>query len=229
MATKKMFYMMSSFLLIGLLAGCGGSNPNVSPQEASAETPQKEELATIFHTTIETKEDNGVTVITYKVKNTSGEIQELTFSNGLQADYILYDEAGNKVKQFSDEVLSKQAIQELKIEVDEELQNEFRINDLPNGRYVIEVFLTANKEDTRVLMDIIIENSQVSKGTGLLVGQMDPHTVEISMDHTKSAFQLSDEAIQQVQSLHDGEAVTFIFTENGQQKTIEKFLDEEGK
>ncbi|NYE07257.1 Cu/Ag efflux protein CusF [Bacillus niacini] len=40
------------------------------------------------------------------------------------------------------------------------------------------------------------------------------------------AFQLKEEAIQQLPSLKEGSEISFVYTENEIQKTIEKFLIE---
>ena len=156
----------------------------------------------------------------------SGVSQKLTLPSGLQADYIVYDEAGKKVKQYSDEVMSTQAIVEVMVENNQEISNEFTISDLYNGRYRIEVFLRAEEEQAKVVTDLIIENTLYSKGSGVLVGQIDPHSIEMDIKGEKIAFQLKEEAIQQLPSLKEGSEITFVYTENEIQKTIERFLQE---
>lgn len=161
MVNMKMRFVVSSALIFGLITGCGttGTSTNGGSAEVKVEDRQQEEVETNFHTSIETKEENDIQIVNYKVKNISGEKQTLTFSSGLQVDYIVYDKEGNKVKQYSDEILSTQAIEEVNLENDDEIQQEFMISDLEIGEYVIEVFLTAKEDQAKVLMDLIVENT----------------------------------------------------------------------
>lgn len=67
------------------------------------------------------------------------------------------------------------------------------------------------------------------EGKGTYLGQMDPHTIEISVDGVPSAFQLTDRAISQLASIQEGLEVQFVYTEtNIEQKTIEKFVTADG-
>jgi hypothetical protein len=227
MRIKKLIYILGTTIVIGLLTGCGmGSETKGSAEGSKVEKPNQNEneIAAKFHATIETKEENGTLIINYKVKNLSGKTQKLTFPSGLEADYIVYDQEGKKIKQYSDDVMSTQAIKELELENNQEITKEFTISDLANGTYRIEVFLTAKEEEAKVVTDLIVKKSY-SKGTGVLVGQMDPHTIEIDIDGKKVAFQLTEEAQKQYPSLTEGEQVTFLYKENESgQKTIEKFV-----
>jgi hypothetical protein len=221
--------MVMIVLAAGLLCACGtGNNANGNGEgvknENLTENPKQNEIAAQFHPSIEIKEENNSVIINYKVKNSSGEPQKLSFPNGLQADFIVYDEKGLKVKQYSDEVMSTQAITEVTLENHQEIQNSFTISDLYNGSYRIEVFLTAREEDAKVVTDLLVENSLYTKASGILVGQMDPHTIEVDVEGEKVAFQLTEKAMGQFSSLKDGSEISFVYTENDIQKTIEKFL-----
>jgi hypothetical protein len=223
--------MMMIVLAAGLLSACGtGNNTNGNGEgvkkENLTESPKQNEIVARFHPTIETQEENNSIIIHYKVKNLSGEPQKLSFLTGLQADYIIYDKEGKKVKQYSEEVMSTQAISEVTLENNQEIQNSFTISDLYNGRYRIEVFLTAKEEQAKVVTDLIVEQSLYTKASGILVGQMDPHTIEVDVKGEKVAFQLTEEAIGQLPSLKEGSEISFVYTENEIQKTIEKFLVE---
>jgi hypothetical protein len=221
--------MLVIVLAAGLLGACGiGNNTNGNGEgvkkENPAENPKQNDIIAQFHPSIEIKEENNAVIINYKVKNLSGEPQKLSFPNGLQADFIVYDEKGLKVKQYSEEVMSTQAITEVTLENNQEIQNSFTISDLYNGRYRIEVFLTAEEEEAKMVTDLLVENSLYTKASGILVGQMDPHTVEVDVKGEKVAFQLTEEAIGQLPSLREGNEISFVYTENDIQKTIEKFL-----
>jgi predicted small secreted protein len=228
MVFKKVL-MVVLVLAAGLLSACGTGNNTKGngdgvKKENPAENPRQNEIVAQFHPSIEIKEENNSVIINYKVKNLSGEPQILTFPNGLQADFIVYDEKGIKVKHYSDEVMSTQAITEVTLENNQEIQNSFTISDLYNGRYRIGVFLTAKEEEAKVVTDLLVENSLYTKASGILVGQMDPHTIEVDVKGEKVAFQLTEEAMGQLPSLRDGNEITFVYTENDIQKTIEKFL-----
>ncbi|MEH7255119.1 BsuPI-related putative proteinase inhibitor, partial [Neobacillus niacini] len=170
--------------------------------------------------------ENNSIKINYKVKNVSGASQKLTLPSGLQADFIIYDEEGKKVKKYSDEVMSTQALIEVMVENNQEITNEFTISDLYNGRFRIEVFLRAKEEQAKVVTELNIENSLYSKGSGELIGQIDPHSIELDVKGEKIAFQLKEEVIQQLPLLKEGSDISFVYSENELQKTIEKFLIE---
>jgi Cu/Ag efflux protein CusF len=222
---NKLFFIISLALMIVLLAGCGtGDTTKGSAEGTKIELPKQNEIVAKFHATIETKAVNDKMIIKYKVKNLSGKPQNLTFTSGLEADYIVYDLKGKKVKQYSEEVMSTQAIKEIELANNQEITKEFTISDLPNGQYRIEVFLTAKEEEAKVVTDLIVKNS-FSKGTGVLAGQMDPHTIEIDIEGKKVAFQLTEDAIKQLSSLKEGDQVSFLYKENETgQKLIQKFI-----
>ncbi|MFJ5760709.1 BsuPI-related putative proteinase inhibitor [Neobacillus sp. NPDC093182] len=220
---------MMIVLLAGLLSACGtgnqtNGNGEVVKKENPIDHPKQSEIAASVHPSIEIKEENNSTIINYKVKNISGSPLKLSFPSGLQADYIVYDEQGNKVKQYSEEVMSTQAITEMTFDNHQEIQNSFTITDLYNGTYTIEVFLTAKEEQARVVMDLKVEKSLFSKATGIFTGQIDPHSIEVDIKGEKVAFQLKEEAIQQLPFLKEGSEISFVYTENEIQKSIEKFL-----
>jgi len=232
MKNKRMFFVLSSILVVGILNGCGaGTNTviNTDGKHGGVEPdlPKQEDVVAELHSSIETKEENNSVIVTYKVKNISGKLKELTFPSGLKADYIVYDLKGTKVKQYSDEVSSTQAIIEVALENNEEINTEFNISDLTNGQYKIEVFLTANEEEAKVVMDLHVKDSLNFQGSGELLGQIDPHSIELLFEGKEEAFQLSERAMQEYSLLIEGTRVSFIFTESDiGQKTIEKFLIE---
>jgi len=235
MSAKKTSIFITSILLIALLSACGTeSKPTETstepkPTETSTdlkteEAPNKEEISAKFQPTVELSEEGEATIINYKAVNVSGSEQKLTFTDGLQVDFIIYDEAGEVVKQLSKESSSTQVIEELTLAENDLLEKEFTITDLYNGEYKIEVFLTAKEDEAKVVSDLIIKNSTYSKAVGELVGLMDPHTVEITVDGEAAAFQLTDIAQQQISTLKDGSQVSFIYKVANEQKTIEEFL-----
>ncbi|WP_042460615.1 BsuPI-related putative proteinase inhibitor [Neobacillus dielmonensis] len=214
-------------LVIGLLTGCGTGNGNegsAGAKEIKAESPKNNEIAPKFHPTIEATEQNNSVNLNYRVKNISGETKTLTFPNGIKADYIVYDEAGKKVKQFSEDHLSTQAIEKISLKNNEELTKAFTISDLANGRYNVEVFLNAEEEEAKAVTELNVTNS-FAQGAGTLNGQMDPHTIEVDMNGTPTAFQMTEKAIQQLPNYRDGDLISFHYRENETgQKTILSFV-----
>ncbi|MEH7157758.1 BsuPI-related putative proteinase inhibitor [Neobacillus drentensis] len=225
MLRNKWFLLIFSIVLFGILAGCGTDDtPKGNAEGKKTELPEQNEIAAKFHATIETKAVNNTMMIFYKVKNLSEKTKKLTFTSGLEADYIVYDLKGKKVKQYSDEVMSTQAMKEVELGSNQEIAKEFIISDLPNGHYRVEVFLTAKEEEAKVVTDLIVNNS-FNKESGVLVGQMDPHTIEVDINGKKTAFQLTEEAIKQLSSLKEGQQVSFLYKENDKgQKTIQEFV-----
>jgi hypothetical protein len=223
------FKKMMIVLLVGLLSACGtdnetNGNGGALKKQNSIVNQKQSEIAARVHPSIEIKEENNSTIINYKVTNISGGPLKLSFPSGLQADYIVYDENGKKVKQYSEEVMSTQAITEMTFDNNQDIQNSFTLTDLYNGTYKIEVFLTAMEEQARVVMDLKVEKSQFFKASGIFTGQIDPHSIEVDMKGEKVAFQLKEEAIQQLPSLKEGNEISFVYTENEIQKSIEKFI-----
>jgi hypothetical protein len=223
------FKKMMIVLLVGLLSACGtdsqtNENGGALKKQNSIDDQKQSEIAAKVHPSIEIKEENNATIINYKVKNISGGPLKLSFQSGLQADYIVYDDQGKKVRQYSEEVMSTQAITEMTFDNNQEIQNSFTLTDLYNGTYKIEVFLKAKEEQARVVMDLKVEKSLFTKATGIFTGQIDPHSIEVDMKGEKVAFQLKEEAIQQLPSLKEGSEISFVYTENEIQKSIEKFI-----
>jgi hypothetical protein len=235
MVNKKWLFGIGIVLLFFLLSGCGlGASSNKDVDKGNEEPPKQKKMAATFETLVSSKQQNNTVIVEYKTKNISDKMVKLTFPTGLKVDYIIYDEQGTKVKQYSDVVMATQAIVEVELQNGEEINQEFTISDLSNGKYVVELFLTAKEEEAKGALgavDLLINNSPSTKGTGDLIGQMDPHTVEIMMNGVPTAFQLSEEAIDQLPLLNDGEGATFMYSTkalegNIEQKTIEKFIFE---
>ncbi|MEH7119255.1 BsuPI-related putative proteinase inhibitor [Neobacillus vireti] len=225
MRKKRWQFVIGSFLIIGLLSGCGtGDKTNASSEVSKSVPPKQNEIAANFLPDIDIQEDSGKVVVHYTVKNISGKPKKLTFRTGLEADFILYDSSGKKIKQYSDEVMSIQVLKEMVVESNQIISKDFTISDLPNGQYKLEVFLTAKEEAAKVVKNFNIKSS-FSNGEGVYIGQMDPHTIEMEIQRKKIAFQLTNTAMQQLSSLKEGETVSFVYIENDKgQKVIQKFI-----
>ncbi|MEH7417330.1 BsuPI-related putative proteinase inhibitor [Neobacillus drentensis] len=157
---KKLLLVITSALLVGLLSGCGeGEKTNASSEVSKSAPPNQNEIAANFLPEIALKVENGKTLVRYTVKNISGEPKKLTFRTGLEADYIVYDASGKKIKQYSDEVMSTQVIKEMILENNQTITKNFIITGLPNGKYRLEVFLTAKEEQAKAVTALTIKNT----------------------------------------------------------------------
>jgi Cu/Ag efflux protein CusF len=226
MANKKIYFVISTAIVFGLLTGCGTRTQTNGTNSGTKTEYQKQEKVTAkFIPSLEIKEDSHDMTVKYAVKNISGKKQKLTFTNGLKADFVVYDQNGKKVKQYSEEVSATQATEEISLDNNKEIEQKFTISDLPNGQYKLEVFLTSKEEKAKSEAEFIVKNSLYTNGSGQYVGQMDPHTIEVNIDGNKTAFQLSDEAIKQLTSIKEGDQISFIYSEKESgQKTIERFF-----
>jgi len=149
---------MSSMLLMGMIGGCGTGGG--SDSSSKGETTKHGKNAPDLLTSLNAKINNNKVILYYKVKNISGKTRKLTFPSSLQADAIVFDEEGKKVKQFSDGTLSAQVIQELNLKNNQEISKKFTIGPLSAGHYKIEAFLTAKEEAAKAVKNISIPNSE---------------------------------------------------------------------
>ncbi|MGO4889075.1 BsuPI-related putative proteinase inhibitor [Anaerobacillus sp. MEB173] len=231
--TKISYLLLSSLVAAGLLVGCGTSDTNSEPEvidegnEVEKEQGTDEEAAEVelvSHVDI-TNEEDGTVKVVYSVSNETDKEVELVFSSSLQADYIVYDEEGQKVAQYSDDAAFSMALQEHTLQPSEGLVNEFEIEGLPNGNYTIDLFLNLVEGEAVTTEAFTVENSIYYKGVGLYVGQADPHTIEVELDGIPTAFQLTEHAQEQLVELEEGSEITFIYTDTEiEQKTIERFI-----
>ncbi|WP_042355543.1 BsuPI-related putative proteinase inhibitor [Bacillus rubiinfantis] len=227
---KFIFAVMFFMLLFAALAGCGAKKETNqqtegSPASDNQEATEQKKTVPDLQPLLEISEEKNNVVVTYKVKNRAAAPKKLTFPSGLEADYILYDGANGVIKKYSDELYSTQAIKEQTLASGETLTKQFELPPLVNGSYKIEVHLAANEEKAKVVKEFTVEHLQYQAGSGKLSGQADPHTVEIEQDGKITAYQLSEQAQQEILELKDGTNVTFIYLENQQgQRTIQSFL-----
>ncbi|MCM3570394.1 BsuPI-related putative proteinase inhibitor [Neobacillus mesonae] len=225
MLNNRFFYLIFSVVIIGMLSGCGSSDDDhLNSDSVTPKNSAGNSIAAKFHPTLDIKEEEKDVIVKYNVKNLSGASKKLSFSNGLEADFVLYDQNGHILKRHSQNVLSSQALKEMTLKNNQVIEKVFKIPGLVNGDYKIEVFLLANEEQAKVVTEFKVEHSIYTKGHGKLTGLMDPHTIEVNQDGEAVAYQLSTQAREEVTSLKDGIIVSFIYSENGNgQKVIQWF------
>ena len=221
MVAKSRKWKTAGVLAILLLAGCGAQGQN-GEGSSQADRAMKEEAE--MAASIETKETDEHTVVHFQVENTSGKEMSLTFPNGLQADYVLFDEEGKELGRLSENMFSTQAVTETAIPSGETLEYEFVIDGLPNGSYSIEAFLTAKESDEKAIAEFEITKSPFVKDSGELAVSS-PGSVEIKTEKYQHAFQLSEQAASQLPGMKEGSKVDFVYREDGSgNRVIERFM-----
>lgn len=171
--------------------------------------------------------------VLYKVYNSTEKELALTFNNGLKVDYILYSE-DKKVYQHSENVMVTEAIEEEVLKQGEERSFELEIpNDLKAGEYKLEVWLTAETDfETKQTKIITIPESSglpvASDGdegqtrlagdatietTGVYIGQVDPHSIEIESENGMAVYQMNEEIQKKLKSIQEGTQIEFSYEE----------------
>nr|WP_239454473.1 BsuPI-related putative proteinase inhibitor [Bacillus suaedaesalsae] len=115
---------------------------------------------------LELKEQPGGEIsVIYKATNKSKKDQKLSFTSGLKADAILYDKNETKLSQYSDNILSTQALQEVTLKPEESIEQQFIFENIPNGEYVVEAFLTGNEQQVKARMVLTVQENTVTLGS----------------------------------------------------------------
>lgn len=222
---KKIPYLLiSTAVMAGLLTGCG-----VEKKTSNSETKAPVEENIVVEDPIlgeaHYTEENGNIKINYTAKNMTSDTINILFQNGAKVDYILYNQDGNQIDQYTKQFLSTTVQEEVALKPKETIDQEFMIHDLPNGHYSVEVFLTEPDFNTKDVLAIDVKNSIYHTGIGTLIGRVDLNSVEVEMNGTTRVFQLTDFAKEQLLPINDNSGVDFIYTETGiEQPTIEKFI-----
>jgi Cu/Ag efflux protein CusF len=78
--------------------------------------------------------------------------------------------------------------------------------------------------------EILVDKNLYLEGNGTYVGQIDNRSIEITINGKPIAFKLTDEAFKQLESIKEGDEVSFVYTDSKiEQKTIEKFQLKDSK
>lgn len=97
--------------------------------------------------------------------------------------------------------------------------NENNAQEQSNENIIEENGPETNEENT-AQGNASIEQVELMTGTGMYVGQADPHTIEIETSDGPVAFQLTDAARSDVDALSPGQQVTYQYEDNGEQLVI---------
>ncbi|MHC0038266.1 BsuPI-related putative proteinase inhibitor [Pseudoneobacillus sp. C159] len=224
---KIPFMILSSVMIASLLAGCGANQKTNGAADQGNNAPVEEKVGVeeAILGNVKVSEENGKIHIRYEAKNISKQTQNLTFQSGMKVDYILYDQEGKEVDRYSKNAIATMALEEVALDAQEAISEEFVIDNLPNGHYSMEVFLNEKDQNGKEVVSFDVTESIYNRVVGTLTGRIDLHSVEIMMDGVPKAFQLTDFAQEQLMTLEDGVEVEFIYTDTGiEQATIEKLI-----
>ncbi|OEH86433.1 hypothetical protein BHU72_13525 [Desulfuribacillus stibiiarsenatis] len=100
---------------------------------------------------------DGIVRVVYALKNQTEQEMELVFPSGLKADYIVYDETGKQVKQFSEDKMFTMAIETMILKQGEDLVYTFEIEGLGKGKYTIKLFLNVADTPAEIVKEFTIE------------------------------------------------------------------------
>jgi Intracellular proteinase inhibitor len=169
---------------------------------------------------------NGNVKLNYKAKNQTENVVTYTFPSGLTVDYIVYDSEGKKFTQYSDQVLSTLAIEEMTLKQGEEYQENFIIKGLPNGKYTIDVFLNTKEDQAKTSKKFTVKNSIYNRTKGTLISWNDKaNTVQIMLGEKPTTFQMTDFVKEQLMPIEKGQEMDFIYSDTKiELKTIEKII-----
>jgi hypothetical protein len=221
---KLPFMILSSMMIAGLLAGCGADQKTTGGSE---KTPVEESIKVedAILGNLQVSEENGKVFIRYEAKNVSDQKQNFSFRSGMKVDYILYNHEGKEIDRYSKNALATLALEEVALDSEEVISDEFVIDNLPNGNYSVEVFLNEPEQTAKEIVPFEVTGSIYNQVVGTLTGRIDLHSVEVMIDGVPKAFQLTDFAQEQLMTVEDGIEIEFIYTDTGiEAATIEKFI-----
>ncbi|WP_163103274.1 BsuPI-related putative proteinase inhibitor [Peribacillus alkalitolerans] len=169
---------------------------------------------------------NGNVKLNYKVKNQTEKVVSYTFPSGLTVDYIVYDSEGKKFTQFSDQVSSTLAIEEMSLKQGEEYQENFIIEGLPNGKYTIDVFLNAKEDQAMTSKKFTVKKSVYNRTKGTLISWNDKaNTVQVMLGKKPTSFQMTDSVKEQLLPIEKGQEMDFVYSDTKiELKTIERII-----
>ncbi|GAE35476.1 BsuPI-related putative proteinase inhibitor [Halalkalibacter akibai] len=223
-------FLLTLIVAVCMITGCGSLNvtqPVTVGTVNDKEVNEEEQVTGPLTSKLETLEqENGALRVLYQVWNETEQDQVVQFTSGLKVDMEIYDENGVLVRQYSDEVLSTQALEELSLKKGEIYEEEIIIDQLINGTYTLHVYLNVPERAGETSEQITIKSSIYNKGEGV-ISKVHPDLIEVTIESEQSNFQLTDFAKEQLLDLSEEEEISFIYTETEiEDKMIESFLYE---
>ncbi|WLR51762.1 S-layer homology domain-containing protein [Bacillus tianshenii] len=162
----KRKYLIWGSLAAGLFLYSGGDIAVASEGESNYSEEKREsgivagELGGNADITIN---EDGTVKVSYTAKNQTPYELDFTFHNGLKVDYILSNSEGEVISQYSNEVMTTQAIETITLKQAEEINREFLLKDLKPGSYSIKLFLNVPEQNGMVTKTFSIEQQQSFK------------------------------------------------------------------
>lgn len=187
--------------LIGLVA-CGTTNPVDEENQGEKETVDESNETSETDETSEGENAQGEPII----------MNDLGIYVGQADPHTVEIETNEGSKAFQ---LTEQSSAQIK---------ELQANDKVRFEYYV------NEHEQNVLQSIEKMTGTTNEDepeTGIYNGQQDPHTIEIETADGPTAFQLSDKAREQVESLEIGKSVSFTYRVEGPQLIIESIKQSE--
>lgn len=147
------------------LTGCGTSDKSTGDIQEKEHTDKTlEPVPNVefegnedLSTNVLIDEQNNHYTVDYTVKNESENELELTFPSGLTTDYIIYNKNGEKVVQYSDDIMTTMAIETVMLAAGEELTYQYVIDGLDAGSYTIHLFLTDSNHEASAIETFNVE------------------------------------------------------------------------
>ncbi|OCA89478.1 MULTISPECIES: BsuPI-related putative proteinase inhibitor [Bacillaceae] len=146
---------LSFILCILLLAACG---QEPSPNKGSDDKPVNIDKSTnrindasLTSSLVQKNKVENDYLFVYTVENETAKPIKLTFNSGQTFDYILKDQAGKTIIQYSEGKSFIQVITEKELVKGAQLTHDIHLKDLEPGEYTLEAWLTAKgvKDDSR--------------------------------------------------------------------------------
>jgi hypothetical protein len=193
--------MLLLFVLL-IIASCG------TEQESQQEQPEvsngeSEETVETNDTEKQTTDGNAEEATT----NALPVVTETGIYNGQMDPHTIQIESESGINAYQ---LSENSLQQIEL-LEEEDYVTFTYIENENNQLVLQTIEKAENSS---------EESETLTETGVYIGQVDPHTVEVKINGESKAFQLSNEAQQNIENLSENQEITFHYYKNGEQLII---------
>lgn len=188
--------MGAALLAGGVLAGCSADSENAVPEENTAE----EAL-----TPVETEETEPTKETEPTADDTASDASK-TAENAIEK----VDEAAEEIQEGAND--AKDTVEQKATEVGETVEE--TVSDAQKS---------VDKEEVTE-EEPAPAATEGQEAAGIFNGMADPHTVEIEVDGVPAAYQVDPdgEAMTKFEELTEGDSVTFIYVENGEQLVIKE-------
>lgn len=140
------------FLSMILLGGCGTAQSSNGSQGNGGNGQNGGSggiAAGNIQTWITVKQKGKDMYFTFHLKNQTKHVKTFHFMTGQRFDYIIKNEQGDKIKQYSHNQMFTQMVGQQKLKQAEELTYKDKVSGLSPGKYTITFWLTAKSEQPK--------------------------------------------------------------------------------